>query len=88
MSDTVLIVLIGGGCAIGVGVLGLIALRALRGRSVRLKLFTVSMATVLAVVAGVLGTAQAMFLSQHDFGVVLVVCVAAGVVALAMAVPL
>jgi signal transduction histidine kinase len=88
VSDTVLIVLIGGGCAIGVGVLGLIALRALRGRSVRLKLFTVSMATVLAVVAGVLGTAQAMFLSQHDFGVVLVVCVAAGVVALAMAVPL
>ena len=88
MSDTVLIVLIGGGCAIGVGVLGLIALRALRGRSVRLKLFTVSMATVLAVVAGVLGTAQAMFLSQHDFGVVLVVCVAAGLVALTMAVPL
>lgn len=88
MSDLVLIVLIGGGCAIGVGVLGMIALRALRGRSVRIKLFTVAIASVLAVVAGVLGTAQAMFLSRHDFWVVLVVCVAAGIVALAMAVPL
>lgn len=88
MSDLVLIVLIGGGCAIGVGVLGMIALRALRGRSVRTKLFTVAIATVLAVVAGVLGTAQAMFLSRHDFWVMLVVCLAAGIVALAMAVPL
>lgn len=88
MSDLVLIVLIGGGCAIGVGVLGMIALRALRGRSVRAKLFTVAIASVLAVVAGVLGTAQAMFLSRHDFWVVLLVCVAAGIVALAMAVPL
>jgi len=88
LSDLVLIVLIGGGCAIGVGVLGMIALRALRGRSVRIKLFTVAIATVLAVVAGVLATAQAMFLSRHDFWVMLVVCLAAGVVALAMAVPL
>jgi signal transduction histidine kinase len=88
LSDTVLIVLIGGGCAIGVGVLGMIALRLLRGRSVRIKLFTVVMATVLAMAAGALGTAQAMYVSRHDFGVVLVVCVAAGIVALAMAVPL
>jgi signal transduction histidine kinase len=88
LSDLVLIVLIGGGCAIGVGVLGMIAQLALRGRSVRIKLFTIAIATVLAVVAGVLGTAQAMFLSRHDFWVMLVVCLAAGVVALAMAVPL
>jgi len=88
LSDLVLIVLIGGGCAIGVGVLGMIALRALRGRSVRIKLFTVAIASVLAVVAGVLGTAQAMFLSRHDFWVMLVVCLAASGVALAMAFPL
>ena len=88
MSDLVLIVLISGGCAIGVGVLGMIALRVLRGRSVRIKLFTVAMTSVLAVVAGVLGTAQAMFLSRHDFWVVLVVCLAASVVSLAVAVPL
>ncbi len=36
--------------------------------------------------AGVLATAQAMFLSQHDFWVMIVVCLAAGVVALTMAI--
>jgi signal transduction histidine kinase len=80
-----LIVLIGGGCAGAVGVLGLLVLRILRGRSVRLSLLTFALVTVLAIVAGVLGTAQAMFLSSDDFGVVLVVCVAAGIVALVMA---
>ena len=81
-----LIVLIAGGCAGGVGVIGLLALRLLRGRSVRLKLFTVAMTIVLAMAAGVLGTAQAMFLSRHDFVVMLGVCVAAGFVALGMAI--
>ena len=40
----------------------------------------------MAVVAGMLGTARAMFLSEHDFGVVLLVGVVAGVVALTVAV--
>jgi signal transduction histidine kinase len=88
VSDNVLIVLIGGGSSIGVGVLGLLVLRMLRGRSIRLKLFVVAMFTVLAMVAGVLAAAQKMFLSKHDFGVALVVCIAAGLVALAMAIPL
>jgi signal transduction histidine kinase len=86
VRGALLIVLISGGCAGGVGVLGLAALRLLRGRSVRLKLFTVAMTIVLAMAAGVLGTAQAMFLSRHDFVVMLGVCAAAGVVALALAV--
>ncbi len=88
MSDSVLIVLIGGGSAIGVGVIGLATLRLLRGRSLRLKLVAVAVFTVLAMVAGVLAVAQAMFLSQHDFGVTLVVCIADGLVAMAMAIPL
>jgi signal transduction histidine kinase len=88
VSDSVLIVLIGGGSAIGVGVIGLVALRLLRGRSLRLKLVAVAVFTVLAMVAGVLAAAQAMFLSQHDFGVTLVVCIADGLVAMAMAIPL
>ena len=88
MHDDILIVLIGGGCAVAVSLLGLLALRLQSGGSVRLKLFTVSTATVLAMAAGVLGTAQAMFLSQHDFGVVLLVCVAVGVCAIGMAIPL
>jgi signal transduction histidine kinase len=86
VTGLLLIALIGGGCAGAVGALGLLALRLLRGRSVRIKLLTVALATVLSMAAGVLGTAQAMFLSRHDFGVVLVVCVAAGLVALAMSI--
>ena len=39
---------------------------------------------VLAIVAGTLGTAQAMFLSRHDLGVVCMVCVVAGIVAFAV----
>ena len=34
---------------------------------------------VLAIVAGTLGTAEAMFLSRHDLGVVAMVCVVAGI---------
>ena len=88
MPDDVMIVLIGGGCAVGVSLLGLLALRLQSGSSVRMKLFTVSTATVLAMAAGVLGTAQAMFLSQHDLKVVIMVCFAVGVCAIGMAIPL
>jgi signal transduction histidine kinase len=88
VPDDVMIVLIGGGCAVAVSLLGLLALRLQSGSSVRMKLFTVSTATVLAMAAGVLGTAQAMFLSQHDFRVVIMVCVAVGVCAISMSMPL
>jgi signal transduction histidine kinase len=86
VTDIIHIVLLAGGCAAGVGCAGLLALQLLRGRSVRLKLFTFAMTVVCAMAAGVLGTAQEMFISQEDFGVMLVVCVAAGVVALTMAI--
>jgi signal transduction histidine kinase len=88
VPDDVMIVLIGGGGAVAVSLLGLLALRLQSGSSVRMKLFTVSTATVLAMAAGVLGTAQAMFLSQHDLKVVIMVCVAVGVCAIGMAIPL
>ncbi|HET9169297.1 MAG TPA: HAMP domain-containing sensor histidine kinase [Actinospica sp.] len=86
MSDIIQIILIAGGCAIAVGCLGLLAIRLLRGRAVWLKLFALAMTVVCAMAAGVLATAQAMFLSDHDFGVMIVVCIASGVVALTMAV--
>ena len=41
---------------------------------------------LLAVVAGVIAVAEAMFISEHDLGVLLVVLVAAGAVSLAVAV--
>ncbi|MDQ3416283.1 MAG: response regulator [Actinomycetota bacterium] len=46
---------------------------------------TIAVATacsVLTVVAGMIRTARAMFLSAHDFGVVLLVCIASAVVAI------
>lgn len=50
-----------------------------------MSLAAVALITVLALVAGVVAAAEAMFLSRHDFRVVLVVCVAAGMVSLAVA---
>ncbi len=88
MSDLVEIILIGGGSAIGVGVLGLIVFRFLRGRSLRLKLFAAAMTTVLAMAAGVIRASQAMLVDRHDVGVVIIICAASGLVALAMAIPL
>jgi len=52
---------------------------------VRWQTAAVALVAVAAVVAGVLGTARAMFLSDHDFQVVLVVGLVAGVVALTVA---
>ncbi len=85
MKHTVEIIAMAGGCAAGVGGAGLLALRLMRGRSLRTGLFAIALATVLAVVAGTVAVAQAMFIAQEDFGTLLVVCVAAGIVALTMA---
>ena len=54
----------------------------LRRTSLRWLPAGVAFVAVAAVVAGVFGTARAMFLSSHDFHVVLVVLLVAGVVAL------
>ena len=59
--------------------------RLLRHGSLRWLPLRVALVAVLAVVAGVFGTARAMFLSAHDFAVVLTVLLVAGVVALVFA---
>ena len=64
---------------------GLLVLRLLRGRSLRAALFAIALSSVLAMAAGTVGAAHAMFISQDDFGTVLVVLVSAGVIALFMA---
>jgi signal transduction histidine kinase len=56
-----------------------------RRRSLRWAFATAAVCGVAAFVAGVTATAQAMFLSSHDLGVVLRVSAAAGVVSLAFA---
>ncbi len=64
-----------------VGAIGLGALHLLGRRSARTLAWLAPVTAVVAVVVGVIATAQRMFLSSHDLGVVLVVCAAAGVVA-------
>jgi signal transduction histidine kinase len=68
-----------------VGLVGLLVLRRLHGRSVTAHVVVLLATTVLAVVAGVVAVAQAMFISEHDLGVLLVVLVAAGAVSFAVA---
>jgi signal transduction histidine kinase len=83
MSDQLQIVLIAAGCTGAVGLAGMGVIRLLRRASLRLAVQASGAVPVLAIVAGTLGTAEAMFLSQHDLGVVVMVCVIAGVVAFA-----
>jgi signal transduction histidine kinase len=72
-------------CAIPVVVFGVGALRLLRDRSVTANISAVVLTAVLSVVVGTVGTWYAMFLSGHDFGVVLLVVAVAGVVGLSSA---
>jgi signal transduction histidine kinase len=79
--DHVEVILIAGGCAAGVGVVGLLVSRAVARRSLRWVVTLVALVAVGGVIAGVIGTADAMFLSDHDRSVVLLVCLVAGLVA-------
>ncbi len=84
-GDQVQIVLVAAACAVGVGAVGLGVAWLLRRRSIRWQLGLVAVVAVLAVLAGVLATAQLMFISAHDWGVISLVALVAGVVAVAMA---
>jgi signal transduction histidine kinase len=85
IPDQLAVVLIALACALPVGLAGWLALRWLRYRSIVASVSAVVLSGVLAVVAGVVGTSSAMFLSTHDLGVVLLVVATAGAVALAAA---
>lgn len=81
MNAQLQVALIAIGCTSAVGLAGMGLVRLLRGASLRLSIQASGTVPVLAIVAGTLGTAEAMFLSRHDLGVVVMVCVIAGVVA-------
>ncbi|MFD5467381.1 sensor histidine kinase [Kitasatospora sp. NPDC127059] len=85
MKDLLLIALFAALGAGGAGLLGWLAVRLLRRRSLALSLFCVAAVTVLAVTSGTFAVAQAMFLSRHDLGVVITVLAMAAVVSLATA---
>ncbi|MDQ3592130.1 MAG: HAMP domain-containing histidine kinase [Actinomycetota bacterium] len=84
MADLALVVAIALASALVVGGAGWLLLRRSRPRSLGMTMAGVVGCSVLTVVAGMAGTAQAMFLSPHDLGVVLAVCAAGGAVALVL----
>jgi signal transduction histidine kinase len=71
-----------------VGAIGAAVLWRSRHRSLQVLVPAIAVVTMLAVVAGLLGAAAAMFLSAHDLQVVLVVAVTAGLLGVALAVGL
>jgi signal transduction histidine kinase len=85
VSDQLAVALIGLACSGSLGLVGWGLTRLVGNRSVRSGLVSVVVVSILAVVAGVVGTSQAMFLSRHDFGVVVIVSAVAGAVGLAVA---
>ncbi len=85
MRDLLLIALYAAAGAAVSGLLGGLALRALRHRSVAASLAVVAAVTVAAMLTGTVSVAWAMFLSSHDLRVVVLVCAMAAVVSLAVA---
>jgi signal transduction histidine kinase len=83
VNDQVQIVLIAAGSTCAVGLAGTGVIRLLRRAPLRRSIQASGAVPVLAIVAGTLASAEAMFLSQHDLGVVVMVCIVAGVVAFA-----
>ncbi len=73
---------------LGVGAIGLAAGYLLRRWSLRWQLGLVAVVAVLAVLAGVMAISQRMFISSHDLEVVTLVTLAAGAVALLVALAL
>jgi signal transduction histidine kinase len=78
--DQVQVSLIAAAWSSGVAVAGLLLAWSQRHRSLRVLAAGIAVVAVAAVLAGVLGTARAMFLSQHDFEVVVLVALVAGLV--------
>jgi signal transduction histidine kinase len=84
VNDTLTIISLAGGSAAIVGLIGLIALRLIRGRSLRAGLFSIALSSILAMVAGTVAAAHAMVI-KSDFGPVLMISACAGLVSLMMA---
>lgn len=84
MHDLLLIAAYAAAGAAAAGLLGALALRGLRHRSLSLSLAVVAAVAVAAMLAGTVSVAWAMFLSSHDLRVVILVCAIAGAVSLAV----
>ncbi|MFI5527028.1 sensor histidine kinase [Kitasatospora sp. NPDC051853] len=82
MIDMLIIIALAAAGALLAGLLGLPAVKALRRRSVAASLFAVSALSVLAMAAGTVAVAVEMFISVHDFHVVLIVAGVSGAITL------
>jgi signal transduction histidine kinase len=82
MSDLLMMVAAALGGALLIALPGAVVLRLLRGRSIVAHLAVLVAVVVLAVLAGVIGVARAMFISDHDLRVLLIVISLAGAVSL------
>ncbi|MGC5165195.1 sensor histidine kinase [Luteimicrobium sp. DT211] len=85
LGDLGVIVLTALVCAVVVGLVGLGVLRLVRGASVATQLCVVVLSAVVAVVAGMVAVARAMYLSGHDLVVAMWVAGVAGLVAVLVA---
>ena len=84
-DDQIKVVLVAASWAGATGVIGLGLVWLVRRWSVRWLIASVGLVAVAATLAGMLGTARAMFLSDHDFDVVVLVSLTAGLVAVIVA---
>lgn len=84
-SDAIQLMGYAGGGALAAGAAGTAMLSSLRHRSVRAQAVVVALTSVVAVGLGATAAANAMFLSTHDYGALLVILVTAGTVGLVTA---
>ncbi len=80
MPDQLVVVLLAATASGVVCLLGVLCLRLLQGRSVTVHVTVLLSMTVLSVVGAVVAVGQAMFISEHDLGVLLIVLAVSGVV--------
>ena len=85
-SEQLQILVVAASCAGGVGILGLALAWAARHLAIFWQLALVVGVAIGSVLAGVVAIARLMFISEHDRGVVTLVAVVSGVVALLVAV--
>jgi signal transduction histidine kinase len=84
VRDLTIIFLVALGGALVVAVPGWLLLRLIRRQSITVHIFVLLAVTVLAVLAGILGVAGAMFISEHDLDVLVIVVAMAGAVSTAV----
>jgi signal transduction histidine kinase len=80
--DQVLIVLIAAAWSLAIGLIGALVGWRTRRAPIKWSAALIAAVATAGVVAGVVGTARAMFLSPHDLAVIVLVCAASGVVSM------